>query len=113
MDIDKETSKKIEELQHLEAHFQGILAQIQSMNLDQNEINNAILELNKLSSEEEVYKISFGIMIKSSKLSRKDFETIAGDQNNSPMLFCSPEYSYRQNWGITKVWSYIVKNKNN
>ena len=67
MNIDTETSKKIEELQHLESHLQGILSQLQSVNLEQNEINNAILELNKISSEEEVYKISFGIMIKSSR----------------------------------------------
>ena len=67
MNLDTETSKKIEELQHLESHLQGILSQIQSISLEQNEINNAILELNKLTSEEEVYKISFGIMIKSSR----------------------------------------------
>ena len=67
MNLDTETSKKIEELQHLESHLQGILSQIQSIGLEQNEINNAILELNKLTSEEEVYKISFGIMIKSSR----------------------------------------------
>lgn len=67
MNLDTETSKKVEELQHLESHLQGILSQIQNINIEQNEINNAILELNKLTSEEEVYKISFGIMIKSSK----------------------------------------------
>ncbi len=67
MNIDTDTSKKIEELQHLEAHLQGILSQIQTVNLEQNEINNAIAELNKSSNHEEVYKISFGIMIKTSK----------------------------------------------
>ena len=65
MDLDQDTSKKIEELQALESHMQGFLAQKQAIEMELNEINNAIEELK--NSGDEVYKVVSGIMIKSAK----------------------------------------------
>lgn len=65
MELDKETSKKIEELQALESHMQGFLAQKQTIEMELSEIENAIGELK--NSDENVYKIISGIMIKSAK----------------------------------------------
>jgi prefoldin beta subunit len=63
MDIDPETTKKIQDLQVLEQNLQAILSQKQAIQLDQNETNNALSELKK--SKDEVFKIVSGIMIKS------------------------------------------------
>ena len=60
-----EKNKKIEELQMLENHLHYILAQKQTVQSELNEINNAVGELSE--SDEEVYKIVSGIMIKSTK----------------------------------------------
>ena len=65
MDIDKETSEKLQELQTFEQHMQGILMEKQSLQIEVNEINNALNELEKIS--DEVYKILGGIMIRSDK----------------------------------------------
>ena len=65
MDIDKETNKKIEDLQILEHNLQNVLAQKQNVQLELGEILNALGELKK--SEDEAYKIVAGIMIKSDK----------------------------------------------
>ena len=64
MDRD-ETNKKIEELQVLEQHLQGILMQKQSLQVEMNEINNAIKEVG--TAGDEVYKIISGAMIRSDK----------------------------------------------
>ena len=66
MDLSKETAKKIEELQLLEAHLQNFLAQAQLIQVELNEILNAISELEN-SKDDEVYKIFYGMMVKSSK----------------------------------------------
>jgi len=65
MDLDKETNKKIEELQVLESHLQSFLAQKQGIQIELNEICNAIEELK--NCDEEVYKIISGVMLKSTK----------------------------------------------
>ena len=68
MELNQGASKKIEELQVLESHLQSLLAQKQSFQLELNEINNAIHELENMpKNEEEVYRVSYGIMLKSSK----------------------------------------------
>jgi len=68
MELNQEASKKIEELQVLESNLQSLLAQKQSFQLELNEINNAIYELENMpKNEEEVYRMSYGIMLKSSK----------------------------------------------
>ena len=73
MDISKETSEKIQELQILEQHLQNFLAQKQSIQIELNEAINAIEEINK--TDEEVYKILSGVMIKTDKVSTiKDLE---------------------------------------
>lgn len=64
-----ETSKKIEELQLLENHLQSFLAQKQSMQIELNEIENALEELK--NSGEEVYKMTSGFLIKSDRASIK------------------------------------------
>jgi len=64
-----ETSKKIEELQLLENHLQGFLAQKQSMQIELNEIENALEELK--NSGDEVYKMTSGFLIKSDQTSVK------------------------------------------
>jgi len=65
MELDQETNKKIEELQTLESHMQGFLAQKQTTQLELNEVNNAIEELK--NSGEEVYRVFSGVMLKSDK----------------------------------------------
>jgi prefoldin beta subunit len=60
-----ETDKKIEELQLLEGHLQNFLAQKQSMQIELNEIENALEELK--NSGNEVYKMTSGFLIKSNQ----------------------------------------------
>ena len=64
-----ETSKKIEELQLLESHLQGFLAQKQAMQIELNEIENALEELK--NSGDEIYKMTSGFLIKSDQASVK------------------------------------------
>ena len=65
MEFSEESSKNIQELQFIEQQLQAFLAQKQSIQIELNEVLNAIEELSK--TEEEVYKIVSGIMIKSNK----------------------------------------------
>jgi prefoldin beta subunit len=65
MKIDEETGKKIQELQILEQNMQSLLMQKQAIQIELNEIENALMELKK--SDDEVYKIVGGIMIRSNK----------------------------------------------
>jgi prefoldin beta subunit len=65
MDISKETSQKIQELQIIEQHLQSFLAQKQTLQIELNEATNALQELGKTS--DEVYKILSGVMIKADK----------------------------------------------
>ncbi len=60
-----ETNKKIEELQLLENHLQNFLVQKQAMQMESNEIENALEELK--TSGDEIYKITSGFLIKSDK----------------------------------------------
>lgn len=69
----EETSKKIQELQDIERNLQIFISQKQSMQIELNEMNNALKELE--NSDGEVYRILSGIMIKTSKEeSIKDLE---------------------------------------
>ena len=73
MDIDSQTTKKIQEFQALEQNLQNFLAHKQSIQLELNEITNALNELK--ISDDEVYKIISGIMLKSKKENlKKDLE---------------------------------------
>ncbi len=68
MELNQEASKKIEELQILESRLQSLLAQKQTFQLELNEINNAINELENMpKGEEEIYRVSYDIMLKSTK----------------------------------------------
>jgi len=55
--------QKIQEIQILEQNLQGLIAQKQATQVEQNEINNALTELKKADSD--VYRILGNIMIKS------------------------------------------------
>jgi len=63
MNFDQDTAKKIEELQSLEHNLQNFLNQKQAIQVELNEIENALTELK--STKGEVYKILGGIMLKS------------------------------------------------
>ena len=65
MELSKEIQQKIQELQILEQHLQGFLAQKQAFQLELNEATNALDELKK--TKDEVYKILSGIMLKAMK----------------------------------------------
>lgn len=60
-----ETGKKIEELQVLENQLQNFLAQKQTIQVEMNEVENALAELK--DTEDEVYKMTSGFLIKSKK----------------------------------------------
>ncbi|MBS3088152.1 prefoldin subunit [Candidatus Pacearchaeota archaeon] len=63
--MDSETNKQIEEMQVLEHHLQTLLNQKQVVQIELNEIENALSELK--NSDDEVYKFLSGIMIRSDK----------------------------------------------
>jgi prefoldin beta subunit len=58
-------NKKVEELQYLEQQLQNFLMQKQTVQMEVNEIDNALTELK--SAEGEVYKVVSGFMMKSTK----------------------------------------------
>jgi len=58
-------NKKVEELQYLEHQLQNFLMQKQSIQIEINEIDNALAELK--SAEGEVYKVVSGFMMKSTR----------------------------------------------
>jgi len=63
--MDSEIQEKIQELQVLEQNLQAFIMQKQSVQLETNEVANALEEIEK--SDGEVYKIIGGAMIKSTK----------------------------------------------
>lgn len=65
MDLDEATTKKIQELQILEQNLQGLIMQKQTIQIELNEISNALKDLKK--SDDEVYRITGGIMLKANK----------------------------------------------
>ena len=65
MKIDTETEKKIQDLQLLEQNLQHFLIEKQSIQIELNEVSNALEELQK--TKDEVYRILSNIMIKSDK----------------------------------------------
>lgn len=67
MNIDEQTGKKIQELQILEQNLQNLLMQKQTFQIDLNEVASALSDLKK--SDDEVYKIVGGLMIRSDKTS--------------------------------------------
>ncbi|MEM1534935.1 MAG: prefoldin subunit beta [Candidatus Pacearchaeota archaeon] len=64
-EAEKDREKKLEELQIYEQNLQSILLQKQVIQAEQNEINNALKELER--AKDECFKIVGGIMIKESK----------------------------------------------
>jgi len=66
MDVSKDNSKIIEELQLIEHSLQEVLGQKQMFQVEIQEIDNALKELK--DTKDEVYKILSGIMIKSNKV---------------------------------------------
>ena len=67
MELDKETQKKIQELQSFEQSLQSILMQKQTFMLELNETENALNEISK--SDEDIFKIIGQIMVKTDKSS--------------------------------------------
>ena len=65
MNVDSETSKRIQELQILEQNLQNLLMQKQAFQVELNEANNALGEVDK--TEDEVYKVLGNVMIKTDK----------------------------------------------
>ncbi len=65
MDNSKETNEAIGEFQILEQQLRGFLAQKQMVQVELQEIENALEELDK--TKDEVYKILSGVMIKADK----------------------------------------------
>src|SRR5688572_22000792 len=65
MDISKDNSKIIEELQVIEHNLHDVLGQKQMFQVEMQEIENALKELK--NTKDEVYKILSGIMMKSDK----------------------------------------------
>lgn len=65
MKIDAEAGRAIQELQILEQNLQNLIMQKQSVQIELSEIENALTDLKK--SENEVYKVVGGIMIRSDK----------------------------------------------
>jgi prefoldin beta subunit len=65
MELSKETSEKIGELQVLERNEQALLAQKQSVQIELNEVSNALQEVK--TTKDEVYKTIAGVMLKVGK----------------------------------------------
>lgn len=63
--MSEEVSKKVEALQNIESTLHNFLHQKQSFQVELNEVENALSELS--DSNEEVYRILSGIMLKVSK----------------------------------------------
>lgn len=65
MEVSKEAEQKISEVQLVEQNIQSLLLQKQNFQVQFTEIDNALTELEK--SDDEVYKIVSGLMIKTNK----------------------------------------------
>lgn len=65
MDNSKETNEAIGEFQILEQQLRGLLSQKQMVQIELQEVLNALEELNK--TKDEVYKVLSGIMIRAEK----------------------------------------------
>lgn len=68
--MDSDKNKQIEELQLLENNLREFLMQRQTLQIEINEIENALAELS--SNEGEVYKIVAGIMVRIEKKAAKE-----------------------------------------
>lgn len=69
MGSNNDLGKEIEELQVLEGHIQNFLIQKQSIQMEVNEMDNALEEIK--NSDGEVYKMVSGIMLKTEKVKLK------------------------------------------
>ena len=63
--MDSDISAKIEEMKVIEMHLHNLLAQKQSVQVELNEIDNAIDEVAR--AKDEMYRVVSGVMIKSDK----------------------------------------------
>lgn len=71
--MNADESQRVRELQFLEHTLQNILIQKQSLELERNELTNAITEL--ASSTEDVYRVIGNIMVRATKPQlKKDIE---------------------------------------
>lgn len=70
MDVDAATHKKIQELQILEHNIQNIAMEKQSLQVNANEITNALHELTHAG--DEVYRVTGSIMIRADKAKLKE-----------------------------------------
>jgi len=70
MNVSKEAEQKISEVQLVEQNIQNLLLQKQNFQVQFTEIDNALSELEK--SDDEVYKIVSGLMIKTNKNKLKE-----------------------------------------
>jgi len=69
MNLDQKTTQKIQELQLIEQNLQNFSLQKQSIQVEINEITNALNEISK--TNDEVFRILGGIMIKANKTDLK------------------------------------------
>ena len=67
MKLDASTERKIQELQVLEQQTQSFLMEKQSLQVELNEMSNAVEEIKK--TKDDVYQILGGIMLKADKTS--------------------------------------------
>lgn len=65
MNLSPEINEKLHEMQHIEQNLHAFSAQKQSLQVELNEIENALSEITK--TKEEVYKILGGIMLRADK----------------------------------------------
>jgi len=63
--MDSDIRTKIEEMKVIEMHLHNLLAQKQSIQIELNEIENALGEVTR--AKDEMYKVVSGVMLKSDK----------------------------------------------
>ena len=67
MNMEEETTRQIQELQIIEQNLQSFLMEKQSLQIELNEVTNALQEISK--ADDEVYKVVGNIMVKTEKKS--------------------------------------------
>ncbi|MEK6889645.1 MAG: prefoldin subunit beta [Nanoarchaeota archaeon] len=85
--MDSNTQKSIQELQSYEQVLQNILMQKQSIQLELNEVNNAVAELSNYKGD--VYRVLGGIMLKVD--AEKTKKELAENKNNLSLHISSFE----------------------
>jgi len=65
MEIDKETNRKVQDLQLLEQNFQGLLMQKQTIQIESNEASTALEEVEK--AQKDVFRVLGQVMVRADK----------------------------------------------